>query len=209
MNRVIETSEYGICIYSMDVLQNFIKKEKIRTKKLLSLFQKDKKKYLKLQKEGVWVPFVSIDSVKYCIKIKNHSEEFDDEWEKKLEYEGFNLDVENGIWISDTGSFLEFNECEYQGEGEERVEKFGIVSYYSSKERWYRTLDGKKIYSDFWYDIPSGKYLLTIKGYARKEIVDRKDVNYGFQFEFKKVDEFDGYKNPREEQYDFNVASMQ
>ena len=24
----------------------------------------------------------------------------------------------------------------------------------------------------------------------------------------KKVDEFDGYKNPREEQYDFNVASL-
>ncbi|MGN0393736.1 MAG: hypothetical protein ACI4EF_00060 [Coprococcus sp.] len=38
--------------------------------------------------------------------------------------------------------------------------------------------------------------------------MDRKAVNYGFQFEFKKVDEFDGYKNPREEQYNFNVASM-
>ena len=25
---------------------------------------------------------------------------------------------------------------------------------------------------------------------------------------FKKVDEFEGYKNPREEQYNFNVASM-
>lgn len=40
------------------------------------------------------------------------------------------------------------------------------------------------------------------------EIVDYKDVNYGFQFELKKVDEFEGYKNPREEQYDFNVADM-
>ena len=46
MDRIIETSEYGICIYSMDVLQNFIKREKIRTKKLLSLFNKDKKKYI-------------------------------------------------------------------------------------------------------------------------------------------------------------------
>lgn len=208
MNRVIVTSEYGICIYSMDVLKNFIKKEKIRTKKLLSLFQKDKKKYLNLQKEGVWIPFAPINSVGYCIKIKDHGEEFDNEWEKKLEYEGFNLDVENGIWISDIGSFLEFNESEYQGEGEERVGDFGIVEYYSSKERWYITLDGKKIYSDFWYDIPSGKYLLTIKGYARKEIIDLREVNYGFQFEFKKVNEFDGYKNPREEQYDFNVGNF-
>ena len=208
MDRVIETSEYGICIYSMDVLQNFIKREKIRTKKLLALFQKDKKKYLQLQKEGVWIPFAPIDSVGYCIKIKNHSEEFDDEWEEKLEHEGFNLDVGKGIWISDIGSFLDFNENEYQGEGEERIGKFGIISYYSNTERWYTTLNGKRIYSDLWYNIPSGKYLLTIKGYARKEIVDRKAVNYGYQFELKNVNEFEGYKNPREKQYDFNVASM-
>ena len=50
--------------------------------------------------------------------------------------------------------------------------------------------------------------MFNIKGYARKEIVDRKAVNYGFQFEFKKVDEFDGYKNPREEQYNFNITSL-
>ena len=208
MDRTIETSEYGICIYSMDVLQNFIKREKIKTRKLLALFQKNQKKYLQLQKEGVWIPFVQIDSVGYRVKIKNHGEEFDDEWEEKFAYEGFNLAVGAGVWISDIASFLNFDEKEYQGEGEERIGKFGIVSYHSKTERWYMSLNGKKIYSDLWYNIPSGKYLLTIKGYARKEIVDRKAVNCGFQFEFKEVDEFEGYKNPREEQYDFNVAGM-
>ena len=99
MDRIIETSEYGICIYSMDVLQNFIKREKIRTKKLLSLFNKDKKKYIQLQKEGVWIPVMPIDSVEYCIKIKNNNEEFSGEWEEKFDYEGFNLDVRKGIWI--------------------------------------------------------------------------------------------------------------
>lgn len=28
-----------------------------------------------------------------------------------------------GIWISDTGSFLDFNANKYQGEGEERIGK--------------------------------------------------------------------------------------
>lgn len=208
MDRIIETSEYGICIYSMDVLQNFIKREKIRTKKLLSLFNKDKKKYIQLQKEGVWIPVMPIDSVEYCIKIKNNNEEFSGEWEEKFDYEGFNLDVRKGIWISDIGSFLDFDENKYQGEGEEQIGKFGIISYNSNTERWYTTLDGKKIYSDLWYNISEGKYVFNIKGYARKEIVDRKAVNYGFQFEFKKVDEFDGYKNPREEQYNFNITSL-
>lgn len=91
MERMIDASEYGLCIYSMEVLQDFLKREKIRSKKLLALFQKDKKKYLQLQKEGIWIPFTEINSVDYFIKIKNHGEEFNAEWEKKLEYEGFNL----------------------------------------------------------------------------------------------------------------------
>ena len=192
----------------MDILQNFLKKEKIRTKKLLKLFQKDKKKFVQLQKEGIWIPLPQIDAVTYSLKIENLGEEFNGEWEKKLEYEGFNISVNNGIWISDTGSFMNFESSNYEGDGRECITSYGTIDYFSNKEIWYTTMSGKKMYSDIWYDIPSGKYLLTIKGYARKEIVDRKAVNYGFQFVFKKVDEFDGYKNPREEQYNFNVASM-
>ena len=59
--------------------------------------------------------------------------------------------------------------------------------------------------SDYWYDVPDGKYLITLTGFARKEIVDKKAVNYGFHFSLKKVDEFTGYKNPREEVYEFNT----
>ena len=52
-----------------------------------------------------------------------------------------------------------------------------------------------------------GKYTRVFER-RKNKIADRKGVNYGFQFEFKKVNEFEGYKNPREEQYDFNVASL-
>lgn len=38
--------------------------------------------------------------------------------------------------------------------------------------------------------------------------LDKADVKYGFLFGLTKVDEFDGFKNPREEIYDFNVAHM-
>ena len=208
MERTIDTANYGICIYSMDILQGFLKKEKIKTKKLLKLFEKNKKKFMQLQKEGIWIPFPQIAAVTYFFKIKNMGEEFDDEWEKELEYEGFNIDVKGGIWVSDIGSFLEFSPNNYEGDGRECMTSYGTIDYFSNKEVWYTTMSGKKMYSDIWYDIPDGKYLITIKGYARKEIVDRKAVNYGFQFTFKKVDEFEGYKNPREKQYNFNVASL-
>ena len=43
MDRILSTYSYGICLFSMEVLQDFLKKEKIRSKKLLHKFQKDKK----------------------------------------------------------------------------------------------------------------------------------------------------------------------
>ncbi|WP_461884594.1 hypothetical protein [Roseburia intestinalis] len=50
MDRILSTYSYGICLFSMEVLQDFLKKEKIRSKKLLHKFQKDKKLYLAMQK---------------------------------------------------------------------------------------------------------------------------------------------------------------
>ena len=36
MDRILSTYSYGICLFSMEVLQDFLKKEKIRSKKLLN-----------------------------------------------------------------------------------------------------------------------------------------------------------------------------
>ena len=207
MDRTIDTSEYGLCIYSMDMFTSFLKREKIKSKKLLALFQKDKKTFLKMQEEGIWIPFPEIDGVTYAIKIKNLNEEFDDQWEKVLEYDGFNLEVKDGIWISDTGSFLKFDEALYRCEGQESTGNFGMVHYDSNKERWYTTINGAKVYSDVWCDIPAGKYLLTVRGYAKKDIVDRKAVNYGYQLELTEIEGFEGYKNPREG-YEFNIGKI-
>ena len=37
MDRILSTYSYGICLFSMEVLQDFLKKEKIRSKKLLQI----------------------------------------------------------------------------------------------------------------------------------------------------------------------------
>jgi len=65
------------------------------------------------------------------------------------------------------------------------------------------------VYSAFKYEVPSGKYLLSIKGYKRKLELEFPNPNCGFLFSLVKVDEFDGFNNPREDElYDFNVANM-
>jgi len=208
MERRINTSEYGICIWSMGTVTGFLKSEKIKSKKLLALFQKKQKIYLKLVKDGIWIPIPQIDSEDYCIKLKNLGEEYDDQWEQVLEYSGFNLEITDGMWISDSGSFLNFDETVYPEEGHEYEAAFGIKHYDSNQERWYITLNGHKIYSDVRVDVPSGKYSLTIRGYAKKEITDKKAVNYGYQFELSEVSAFENFNNPREETYNFNIGSI-
>ena len=64
------------------------------------------------------------------------------------------------------------------------------------------------IYSDFKYDVPSGQYLLSIKGYARKQTLEYPNSNQGYLFSLVKVGEYDGFKNPREEIYDFNIRHL-
>lgn len=191
MDRILSTYSYGICLFSMEVLQDFLKKEKIRSKKLLHKFQKDKKLYLAMQKEGIWFPISKINSGQHLIKLEGYDNTFNDEWEQKFEIEGFNLKIEGGLWISDIGSFYTFNEGEFCGEA---------ISF--------KTGDGDIQYSDFKYDVPAGKYLLSVKGFLRKEKKGFPNPNSGFLFSLVKVDEFSGFKNPREDIYNFNVTNM-
>lgn len=208
MDKILSTGSYGICLFSFEILQDFLKKEKIRSKKLLEKFQKNDELYLATQKGGIWFPIAQINSLGYVIKLDGYDLPFNDEWEQKMEYDGFNLEIKDALWISDIGSFYTFNADEYSGGEGTYKTPYGVTRYFSESERSYQTLDGHRLYSDFKYDVPSGKYVLSIKGYARRPLLERPNPNYGFLFSLTKVDEFDGFKNPREEIYDFNVAQI-
>ena len=96
MDRMVIAGGYGICLFSADTLQDFLKREKIRKRKLLSLLQKDKELYLNTQREGILIPLVGIDHYNYAIKLEGQDEPFDDQWVQKISYEGFNLEVKDG-----------------------------------------------------------------------------------------------------------------
>lgn len=189
MDKVLDTYNYGICLFSLGILQDFLKGEKIRSKKLLEKFQKDKELYLITQKEGIWLPIVGIDSGSYIIKLDGYDEPFDDEWEQKLEYDGFNLEIRDNLCICDTGMLYSFD-----------------VNDFSGYEKSYQAMDGGTVYQQFKYDIPSGKYLIAVKGYAHKQAT-RENPQYGFLFSLVKTDAFKGFQNPREDElYDFNIG---
>lgn len=205
MEKVIRTLDYGLCFFSLDAMTKFLADKKIRSKKVLALLQKRRDLYLDSIKDGGWMPIPSINAGKYVIGLEGYDDDFGDEWTQVLTYDGFNLDVRNGLWISDIGSLIEFDKTEYEGDGREETSDYGTVSYYSSKEQWHRDFQGNVFHSAYWYDVPEGKYLLSVTGFARKEVVDDRAANHGFQFRLTKVEEFKEAKNPREEAYNFNI----
>ena len=169
MDRMVIAGGYGICLFSADTLQDFLKREKIRKRKLLSLLQKDKELYLNTQREGIFIPLVGIDHYNYAIKLEGQDEPFDDQWVQKISYEGFNLEVKDGLWISAIEQLEPFEPKEYHIKEEEFYTTpgyFGSVEHYHSPwERWYKseTPDGIcTIYTDIKYNVPAGKYLLSI-----------------------------------------------
>lgn len=116
----------------MGTMTDFLKEKKIRSKKVLELLQKKKDLYLETIEQGIWMPIPSINSGEYIVKVEGDDDSFGDDWTKVLSYEGFNLDVRNGLWISDIGSLQEFDKTEYEGDGREETSPYGTVSYYSS-----------------------------------------------------------------------------
>ncbi len=188
----------------MDTMTEFLKSRKIRSKKVLALLQKNKSLFLDTVKDGICLTIPSINSGRYVISVDGFDEPFGDEWTEVLSYGGFNLDVKNGLWISDIGSLLEFDSTRFEGDGTEEVSQYGTVHFFSGNVRWNKDRDGNVTYSDYHYDLPDGKYLVKITGYARKNVIDG-GANYGYRFTLEKTESFTQALNSREEEYEFNT----
>ena len=119
MDREVDAMGYGICIFSADTVQDFLKREKIRKRKLLSLLQKDKELYLSTQKEGILIALVGINAYNYAIRLEGRDEPFDDRWVQKIDYDGFNLEIKDGLWISNIRQLEPFEPKIYHEKEEE------------------------------------------------------------------------------------------
>ena len=116
MDKIIDISEYGICLFSLEKMTDFLKDNKIKSSKVLKTFQKKDKLYIKSQEEGIWTPISQIGVSKAIIKIAGFDDEFSSDWNKDFEYSGFNIIVKDGLWIADIGVFLDFEETTFVGE---------------------------------------------------------------------------------------------
>ena len=190
MDKVLDTASYGISLFSLGILDKFLKEKRIITKELLDYFQDNHDIYIEMISKGIWLPCVGINSVEYVLKLDGYDESFSSDWEEKFKYDNFNMDVIDYLWITDIGKFLNFDKNKFL--------ENSILSY--------QTLDGCTIYNGFKYKMPSGKYSVSIRGYTRREKLDFPEVNLGFYFTFTKVDNFSDFNDPREiAKYNFKL----
>lgn len=188
----LDISDYGLYLLSPNKLVSFLKENKIRSKKILQYFQTKHDKYLNALEQGVCLTILPIDSIEYVIKLSPDT--FDKSWEETMKYEGFNLEIgsDNNLWIGSLSNLHNWQRA-----------KYSVDKDFNS----YTTLDDEVLYNSFGFHKEEGKYLVNIFGYKRKKKLDYPEANYGFLFEFEKVQEFKDYKDPREEdKYFFNVA---
>ena len=68
-DKKLTITDYGMYLLSFDTLKSFLKRNKVRSKKVLNHFQKNHNEYIKSLEEGIWLPMVPIDSIKYIIKV--------------------------------------------------------------------------------------------------------------------------------------------
>lgn len=178
---IVDTCNYGLCLFSYDKLISFlVENKKTRTKRLLDFFEKNHDFYIQSLKTGVWFPIPQINSGTYKIEIINH------DIEHFFHYDGFNLEItDHYIWICDIGELSSFDKSLFQNTDE--------IHYY--------TLDNKKIVSAIKIPMNNGKYLVSIFGSMQNNVPC-------FSFQFKPANSFESLKDPREDDiYDFNVSN--
>ncbi|QIW16001.1 hypothetical protein A4G20_06475 [Pasteurellaceae bacterium RH1A] len=152
---------------------------------MLDFFEKNHDHYIQSLKSGVWLPIPEIVSGGYKVSLIDESKVAD--LNHLFKYDSFNLEIsDNAVWICDIGKLLSFDKTLFQDRDE--------IFYYD--------LDKIKVTSGLRVPMPNGKYLVSILGSLENQ-------QPCFSFVFKPVSEFDGFKDPREdEKYSFQFDEI-
>jgi hypothetical protein len=165
-------------LYSPDVLAEFLKAEKCRSRKLCSYFDKNKDKFYKAIEKGIALPVYRICVYKYAIfvSVNEADPEVPDGWEQVYKYDDFFIQVGNSnklCWAS-------FDNFEYSKEPLEKrppTECQMIPHGPSGVEL--------PVYGAVDVEIPQGYYYFDLVAYRRiVPLEETKEENYGRNYAY-------------------------
>lgn len=195
-NRIISVTDYGFFLVSMKKLESFLKEKKIRVKNLLKYLDKNKINLFEASEKGILLPVNQISSFDYQIyfSMEHVDSSIFDEWEICYSFDDFNFEItDNEFWLISFNMFNEWNPNDFK-----TTETF-VGSYIptgASMDLFFYN-HGLK------YNLPNGKYKVTVEGLKRKQLTTDDNKNFGFSIYFRQLGDaenviFTNCRNPLE-----------
>jgi hypothetical protein len=193
--------EYGIMVFSPGLFNEYIKQNKIKAKKYISYFNKNKEVFYKIIKDGIIAPFYLIPCFKYNIFVKINEEDknIPDGYKKVFEYNDFYIKIDEGkklclasFYFMETGINLIKQNITEQSElvptgPEEIMEQCNYA---------------------LGIEIETGIYNFNLIGLEKiDKTKEREAKNYGYLFEFTKNENAinDNFNKCDNEKYEFSI----
>lgn len=175
--RKIVADDYGFMALSIDTLETFISKKRIRSKKLLSLFSRNKELFNESIQQGIFLPInqIAVCSYQLFISVETDLGILMKNWDIILEEGVYNLKIgiDGNLWFI---ALVQFNTW--------HVGNFQTQEDYCG----YWVESGPNDDKEFEYiaqrfNIEEGEYLVRVLGLKRKDPTYDDDKDYGYYFE--------------------------
>lgn len=187
--KLLDAMGYGIGIISPSIFEAKRKEHKIKTKKMLSFFDKNNDVFYDFINNGAFIPLPKLPSYYYQVFFSFGSSEPLKEWQIAKSWDGFQIEVsDNILWV------LSF----------EKIQNWNYRELLTNREieTFYMYEDKKNIaYKGILYDIPDGKYNVKISGLRHTLNKEEFRNTFAFLFNLGLITEFKKSKDPTEIDY--------
>ena len=172
-DKPISSSGYGIAIISAQLFHEQCKEHKIRSKKMLSYFDKNPPLFYEFAAKGAFIPISHIHSYYYQVFFTiGDNRQTLEQWNFIPTKETFCLEIKDGaLWVV---SFEQLEAWNYKDlEGCTAIETYYYLTYEGEKQIAYKAAK---------YPIANGKYKVNIIGLRKKEVEKKEKFREGYAF---------------------------
>ncbi len=197
----LSADDYGIMIFAPSIFNEYLKLNKIKAKKFLSYFDKNKALFYQAIKDGKVLPLYKISAFEYdlFISIDEENIKIPTNYTKVYEYKDFFVEV----GFDNKLCFASFSFMEYKGalikKGITQQSEMIPTGKENIPENYNTALD---------LELDKGQYTLDIIGLERKHKLERESKNYAYLFRFTKTDNIinDNFAKTDNEIYTFDIV---
>ncbi len=173
----LSADSYGIMIFAPDLFNEYLKEKKIRARKFLSYFDRNKEVFFSFIKDGKIIPIYQICSFEYDIfvSVDDTDNSLPKGYSKVYEYKDFFIEIgdENKLCFA-SFSFMEFEGASIK-KGVTKRSRMTPTGPTGVLEKYNTALD---------VEIEKGVYSLDIIGLEREEKLERESKNFAYLFRF-------------------------